>query len=243
MPTSSPRPTSAWSRRFALHAGIAIERARLHERGPAAGPRVGARPHRAGPPRRHHPESLRASACRWRTCPSSSTRIAPRRSARVERAIDTLHVTIRDIRNFIIGASPRGARDRRARGRRWRPWLRTPRAAASATSMSSSTMALTWGPPATVQLLQTAREAVCNAVRHSRASSTRDPAAPRRGARSCSRSRTTVAASILAPPWVPSTMGWPTCAPGRARSADRSRSRAAPGRGHPRHTPAAGVSG
>ena len=37
--------------------------------GPAAGGRRGARADRPGPPRRDHPEPLRASACRSRTCP------------------------------------------------------------------------------------------------------------------------------------------------------------------------------
>ena len=54
---------------FALHAGIAIENARLHEAVGTARRDRGARPDRQGPPRRHHPE-LYAVRCRSRTCPS-----------------------------------------------------------------------------------------------------------------------------------------------------------------------------
>ena len=46
------------------------------------------------------------SACRSRTCPSSSPSDPDEVERRVERAIDTLHLTIRDIRNFIFGLRP-----------------------------------------------------------------------------------------------------------------------------------------
>ena len=74
--------------------------------GPAAGHRRRARAHQPGPARRDHPEHLRRRASRSRTCPELIDDDPDEVERRVERAIDSLHLTIRDIRNFIFGLRP-----------------------------------------------------------------------------------------------------------------------------------------
>ena len=74
--------------------------------GPAARHRRRAGAHQPGPARRDHPEHLRRRACRSRTCPELIRDDPEEVERRVERAIDSLHLTIRDIRNFIFGLRP-----------------------------------------------------------------------------------------------------------------------------------------
>ena len=90
---------------FALHAGIAIENARLHDQVRPPGDRRRARPDQPRPPRQRHPGDLRPDPCA-RRCAGAGHRGSGRGRGRVDEAIDALHAVIRDIRNFIFGLRP-----------------------------------------------------------------------------------------------------------------------------------------
>ena len=154
---------------FALHAGIAIERARLHEEVQRLA-LVSERDRIAQDLHDGIIQSLYGVGLSLEDVPELIGEDRDEAEARVERAIDTLHVTIRDIRSFITGLRPEAletgdlvdglaavAADARGGGVR-----------DVNVELDSG---LDVGQAATFQLLQFAREAVSNAVRHARASS------------------------------------------------------------------------
>jgi len=91
---------------FALHAGIAIDNARLH----AQAQRVAVADERGRIGRDLHDgiiQSLYAVSLSLEDVPALIEEGAPQDAARrVDRAIDSLHLAIRDIRNFIYGLRP-----------------------------------------------------------------------------------------------------------------------------------------
>jgi signal transduction histidine kinase len=90
---------------FALHAGIAIENARLHEQVQ----RMAIVDERARIGKDLHDgiiQSLYGVSLSLEDVPDLMREDPPDAVARVDRAIDTLNVTIRDIRNFIFGLRP-----------------------------------------------------------------------------------------------------------------------------------------
>jgi two-component system, NarL family, sensor histidine kinase DevS len=90
---------------FALHAGIAIENARLHEQVERLAivderERIGKDLHDG------IIQSIYAVTLSLEDLPELMSEDRDEAAARVERAIDALHLTIRDIRNFIFGLRP-----------------------------------------------------------------------------------------------------------------------------------------
>ena len=91
--------------RFALHAGIAIENARLHEE---IG-RLAIVEERQRISQDLHDsiiQSLYAISLSLEDLPEVITEDPPEGAARADKAIDSIHATIRDIRNFIMGLQP-----------------------------------------------------------------------------------------------------------------------------------------
>jgi len=91
--------------RFALHAGIAIENARLHEE---IG-RLAIVEERQRISQDLHDsiiQSLYAISLSLEDLPEVITEDPAEGAARADRAIDSIHATIRDIRNFIMGLQP-----------------------------------------------------------------------------------------------------------------------------------------
>jgi signal transduction histidine kinase len=154
---------------FALHAGIAIERARLHEEVRRLA-LVSERDRIAQDLHDGIIQSLYGVGLSLEDVPELIGEDRAEAERRVERAIDTLHVTIRDIRNFITGLRPEALETGD---------LADGLAAVAADARGGGVRdvrvqlddGLDVGLEATVQVLQTAREAVSNAVRHSRATS------------------------------------------------------------------------
>jgi signal transduction histidine kinase len=105
---SAPRFDEADMRlveRFALHAGIAIENARLHEE---IG-RLAIVEERQRISQDLHDsiiQSLYAISLSLEDLPDVITEDPAEGAARADRAIDSIHSTIRDIRNFIMGLEP-----------------------------------------------------------------------------------------------------------------------------------------
>lgn len=90
---------------FALHAGIAIENARLHEEVQRLA--VVAERHRISQDLHDSSiQSLYAVALSLEDLPEVMADDPADASARVDHAIDSIHQTIRDIRNFILGLGP-----------------------------------------------------------------------------------------------------------------------------------------
>jgi signal transduction histidine kinase len=90
---------------FALHAGIAIENARLHERVQ----RLVVVEERERIAKDLHDgiiQSIYAVGLSLEDLPDLMDEDGAEARARIDRAIDALHVTIRDIRNFIMGLRP-----------------------------------------------------------------------------------------------------------------------------------------
>ena len=102
---SSRRPTSASSRRSRVHAGIAIENARLHEQVQ----RLAIVDERERISQDLHDgiiQNIYAVGLSLEDVPELIREDPEEVERRVERAIDNLHLTIRDIRNFIFGLRP-----------------------------------------------------------------------------------------------------------------------------------------
>jgi signal transduction histidine kinase len=90
---------------FALHAGIAIENARLHER--VAQLAVVSERERIGQDLHDGIiQSLYGVALSLEDVPDILVEDFEAGSGRIDRAIDSIHQTIRDIRNFILGLEP-----------------------------------------------------------------------------------------------------------------------------------------
>ena len=90
---------------FALHAGIAIENARLHEQVQ----RLAIVEERERIAKDLHDgiiQSIYAVGLSLEDLPELMDEDAGEARVRIDRAIDALHVTIRDIRNFIMGLRP-----------------------------------------------------------------------------------------------------------------------------------------
>ncbi len=91
--------------RFALHAGIAIENARLHEEIQ----RLAVVEERQRISQDLHDsiiQSLYATSLSLEDLPEVISEDPEEGAARADRAIDSIHATIRDIRNFIMGLQP-----------------------------------------------------------------------------------------------------------------------------------------
>jgi signal transduction histidine kinase len=154
---------------FALHAGIAIENARLHEE---VG-RLAVVEDRQRISQDLHDgiiQSLYAVALSLEDVPEIIADVPAAGSARVDRAIDAIHQTIRDIRNFILGLDPElfdGA-DLATGLRRLVEEFRVNTLIDLELHLPDSPPALA---PATIgHLLVMAREALSNVARHSAAS-------------------------------------------------------------------------
>jgi two-component system, NarL family, sensor histidine kinase DevS len=90
---------------FALHAGIAMDNARLHEqvRGLAV---VGERERISKDLHDGIIQNMYAVSLSLEDVPELMTDDPPEAASRVERAIDAIHLAIQDIRNFIFGLRP-----------------------------------------------------------------------------------------------------------------------------------------
>ncbi len=154
---------------FALHAGIAIENARLHERVR----RLAIMDERERIGKDLHDgiiQSLYAVGLSLEDVPDLMTDDPAEAAARVDRAIESLNLTIRDIRNFIFGLRPE--------------LLEEADLAASISTLADEFRLNTLidveldleatprgiPPEARIQLLQIAREALSNIARHAKAS-------------------------------------------------------------------------
>jgi signal transduction histidine kinase len=160
---------------FALRAGIAIENARLHEQVQ----RLAVVDERERIAKDLHDGVIQAIygvALSLEDVPLIMADEPDEASARIDRAIDSLNLTIREIRNFILGL-----RSELLHGADLLAGLATLANEFSATGASEIELDLTIDPdlaatiPTTtrVQLLQMAREALSNAARHARARRTR----------------------------------------------------------------------
>jgi len=160
---------------FALRAGIAIENARLHEQVQ----RLAVVEERERIAKDLHDGVIQAIygvALSLEDVPLMMSDEPEEASARIDRAIDSLNLTIREIRNFILGL-----RSELLHGADLLAGLATLANEFSATGASEIELDLAIDPdlatgiPTTtrVQLLQMAREALSNAARHARARRTR----------------------------------------------------------------------
>jgi signal transduction histidine kinase len=160
---------------FALRAGIAIENARLHEQVS----RLAVVDERERIARDLHDGIIQAIygvALSLEDVPSMMADEPDEASARVDRAIDSLNLTIREIRNFILGL-----RSELLHGADLLAGLATLANEFSATGASEIELDLEIDPELAssiptahrVQLLQMTREALSNAARHARAQRTR----------------------------------------------------------------------
>jgi Signal transduction histidine kinase len=160
---------------FALRAGIAIENARLHEQVQ----RLAVVEERERIGRDLHDGIIQAIygvALSLEDVPQMMESEPDEASARVDRAIDSLNLTIREIRNFILGL-----RSELLHGADLVAGLATLANEFGATGTSEIELDLAIDPEVAagiptghrVQLLQMAREALSNAARHARARRTR----------------------------------------------------------------------
>lgn len=160
---------------FALRAGIAIENARLHEQVQ----RLAVVEERERIAKDLHDGIIQAIygvALSLEDVPSMMAGEPDEASARVDRAIDSLNLTIREIRNFILGL-----RSELLHGADLLAGLATLTNEFSATGASEVELDLAIDPDLAaslptghrVQLLQMTREALSNAARHARARRTR----------------------------------------------------------------------
>jgi signal transduction histidine kinase len=150
---------------FALHAGIAIENARLHEQVS----RLAVVDERERIGKDLHDgiiQSLYAVGLSLEDVPELIREDPGEVERRVERAIDNLHVTIRDIRNFIFGLRPE-----LLSGTSLEDGLRAIVEEFRHNSMIDAELdihgAAETGPEATAHLLGVANEALSNIARHS----------------------------------------------------------------------------
>ena len=160
---------------FALRAGIAIENARLHEQVQ----RLAVVEERERIAKDLHDGVIQAIygvALSLEDVPLIMAEEPDEASARIDRAIDSLNLTIREIRNFILGL-----RSELLHGADLLAGLATLANEFSATGASEIELDLAIDPDLAagipthlrVQLLQMAREALSNAARHARARRTR----------------------------------------------------------------------
>ncbi len=153
---------------FARHAGIAIERARLH----AQVQRLAVGQERERISQDLHDgiiQSLYAIGLSLEDVPELMSEAPDDAAARVEGAIDGIHAAIRDIRNFITGLQPEALDE----GDLWRGLEEL---ADQARRSGIKTVVLVASPSVELRgagatpFLQAAREAVSNAIRHAGAS-------------------------------------------------------------------------
>jgi signal transduction histidine kinase len=157
---------------FARHAGIAIENARLHEQVQQLAV-VGERDRIGQELHDGIIQSLYAVTLSLEDASDLLSEDPAEASARIDRAIDTVHESIRDIRNFVLGLRPHllersdliGGLAALADEFRLNTMVETE---IDLDEGAEAVAALTDGPRA--QLLQIAREALSNAARHSGAS-------------------------------------------------------------------------
>jgi len=127
---------------FALHAGIAIENARLHEQVQ----RLAIVEERERIGRDLHDgiiQSIYAVGLSLEDVPDLMEDEPEVARARVERAIDSLDQSIRDIRNFIFGLRPE-LLEQAGLSAAWRPWQMSSGSTAWWTSTSKPTASRTW---------------------------------------------------------------------------------------------------
>ena len=154
---------------FALHAGIAMENARLHERVQQLAvveerERIGKDLHDG------IIQGIYAVALSLEDVPDLMTDDPAEATGRVDRAIDALNLTIRDIRNFILGLPSEFLRGSDLISGLWTlaDEFRLNTAIDVALDVESGAAAAARVPATDrVQLLQMAREALSNAARHS----------------------------------------------------------------------------
>jgi signal transduction histidine kinase len=154
---------------FALHAGIAIENARLHERVQQLAvveerDRIGRDLHDGVI------QSIYGVGLALEDVPDLMKTEPAQAAERVERAIDTLHETIREIRNFILGLRPELAEERGLPG-----GLRALVEEFRHNTLVEAELSVADGvpepsPERAAQILAVAREALSNVARHARAS-------------------------------------------------------------------------
>jgi signal transduction histidine kinase len=155
---------------FALRAGIAIENAHLHERVQ----RLAVVEERERIGRDLHDgiiQGIYAVALSLEDVPDLMSDDPAEAEARVDRAIDSLNLSIRDIRNFILGLQSEfvGGADVGAGLARLADEFRHNTAIDIELDVSAGAAAGTLPTVVRVNLLQMAREILSNAARHSRA--------------------------------------------------------------------------
>jgi two-component system, NarL family, sensor histidine kinase DevS len=154
---------------FALHAGIAMENARLHERVQ----RLAVVEERERISKDLHDgiiQGIYAVSLSLEDVPDLMTDDAAEAAARVDRAIDALNLTIREIRNFILGLQSEflGGSDLVAGIWTLAEEFRLNTAIDVAVAVEADELAIAAvAEPDRVQLLQMTREALSNAARHS----------------------------------------------------------------------------
>ncbi|MFL5679900.1 MAG: GAF domain-containing protein [Chloroflexota bacterium] len=154
---------------FALHAGIAMENARLHERVQQLAV-VEERERIAKDLHDGIIQGIYAVGLSLEDVPDLMDDDPPEARARVDRAIDSLHLTIRDIRNFILGLQSEFLQgsDLVVGLRTLAEEFRLNSAIDVRVDVDSGAAAADLVAPADrVSLLQMAREALSNAARHS----------------------------------------------------------------------------
>ena len=154
-------------RSFARHAGIAIERARLHAQVKRLA--IGQERERIG--RDLHDgiiQSLYAVGLALEDVPDLMAEAPDEATLRVERAIDDIHAAIRDIRNFITGLRPEALEGGDLLGG-LEEVADQARRGGIATVVLDARAGVGLHASDAIAFLQAAREAVSNAVRHAAA--------------------------------------------------------------------------
>ena len=200
---------------FALHAGIAIENARLHEQVQ----RLAIVEERERIAKDLHDgviQSIYAVGLSLEDLPEVMDEDAGEARVRIDRAIDALHMTIRDIRNFIMGLRPELLDQRDLVGSllALAEEVRLNSMVEVETSIDASAAAVL-PEHARAPVFHITREALSNVLRHSHATRASIVFAVR-AARSSSRSTTTGAGSIPTRSANPPTRDSPTWLGGRA---------------------------
>ena len=198
---------------FAVHAGIAIENARLHEQVQ----RLAIVDERERISKDLHDgiiQNIYAVGLSLEDIPEFLRDDPDEVERRVERAIDSLHLTIRDIRNFIFGLRPEllsGATLMMGLAAIVEEFRHN---SMIDVELHAGAMDVEPDPTTTAHLLGVVSEALSNIARHSGASQGRWSGSARSLTDACGfGSRTTGEGSIRRRSAAWATRDWPTCAP------------------------------